>query len=72
MDKSVGKENVTYIEMHRNTRLIKRVPKQIVTNLASQFFIAISVPLDVYAAECELFGVRIDGDDFLETSNLPR
>ena len=72
MDKSVEKENVTYIGRHRNTRRIKRVSKQILTNTASQFFIAISVPLNVYAAECELFGVRIAGDDSLEISNLPR
>ena len=63
MDKSVEKENVTYIGRHRNTRRIKRVSKQILTNIASQFFIAISVPLNIYAAECELFGVRIAGDD---------
>ena len=31
-----------------------------------------SVSLNVYAAECEIFGVRIAGDDFFETSNLSR
>ena len=34
--------------------------------------IMISAPKDVYVAECKQFGVYIAGDDFFETSNLPR
>ena len=59
--------------LHRRmSHRFANLSKQILTNIASQFFIAISVPLNVYAAECKLFGVRIAGDDFFETSNLPQ
>ena len=54
----------------RMSHRFANLSKQILTTIASQFFIAISVPLNVYAAECKLFGVRIAGDDFFETSNF--
>ena len=69
VDESAEKENVNY-SRHRNTSFIER--KKIPTNMLLKLFTAISAPWDVYVAECKQFGVCIAGDDFFETSNLPR
>ena len=56
----------------KNTCFVERVTKQIFTNMLPNLFIAISAPYGVYVAECKQFSVCIAGDDFFQTSNLPR
>ena len=57
---------------HWNTCIIKQVTKRIVTNMLHNLFIAISASLNDFTVECKQFGVCITGDDFFETSNLPK
>ena len=71
MNRLGRKMSLTY-PRHRNTSFIERVTKHILTNILLNLFTAINAPLDVYAAECEECGVYIAGDDFFETSDLPR